>query len=231
MSEREETDYDRYLSTRTLLSLQKGKEERTHPDELLFQVVHQVEELWMKLVIDEVRASVAALDEDKVAVAVSHMSRATEVQRLMVSQLRLMETLTPHAYLSIRKGLGQGSGQESPGFNEILRTAPSLGKALHACFERAGHNAESVHREPEKYPLQMQLVEVVLDHDVQMQTFRYHHLMIVKRTIGGLTPSLKGKPVDMLERSMRKSFFPELWEIRERLFQDFVAGPSLRSVS
>ena len=231
MSEREETDYDRYLSTRTLLSLQKPAEARTHQDELLFQVVHQVEELWMKLVLDEVHAAIRALGADEHATVVGHMSRATEVQRLMVSQLRLMETLTPHAYLSIRKGLGQGSGQESPGFNAILRIAPKLGEALHASLERAGIDAEKVHREPEAHPLAMQVVESVMDFDIQMQSFRYAHLMIVKRTIGGLTPSLKGKPVDLLEKSMRKAFYPELWEIRERLFTDFIAGPSLKTGS
>ena len=183
----------------------------------------------MKLVLDEVAVAIKALEGDALARACDHLGRAVKVQRLMVDQLQLMETLTPNAYLAIRKGLGSGSGQESPGFNGILRMGPRLGEALNGALERQGLDAEQIHREPEAYPLAMQVVEGVLDFDVQLQSFRYHHLMIVKRTIGGATPSLKGRPNELLERSMRHMLFPELWKIREQLFTDFTAGPHLCS--
>jgi tryptophan 2,3-dioxygenase len=53
------SDYERYLRTDELLALQKTAEERTHPDELLFQTVHQSSELWLKLATSEVERATA----------------------------------------------------------------------------------------------------------------------------------------------------------------------------
>jgi len=128
----------------------------------------------------------------------------------------------------VRRGLGQGSGQESPGFNGLLRKAPDLGKALHGVFERHKTTPLAVHRAPDEHPLLLQLAEVVLDFDERFMQFRYEHVQLVKRIIGAGTPSLKGKPTELLERSMRQPFYPELWELRETMFADFVKGASLK---
>jgi tryptophan 2,3-dioxygenase len=203
------SEYEIYLGVPTLLSLQKPAAARTHRDELLFQVVHQVEELWMKLILDDLDHAVRHLDADRLVEALVHLRRVTETQRLMQQQLRLIETMTPHSYLAVRRGLGQGSGQESPGFNAMLRTAPVLGTALAGVLTRANTTA-------------------LLDFDELFQAFRYAHVMLVKRIIGAGTPSLKGKPTELLERSMRTPFFPELWELRETMFADFVRGANLK---
>src|SRR5262249_29787952 len=55
------SDYERYLRTDDLLSLQKTPEEQAHRDELLFQTVHQSSELWLKLAVAEVEAATALL--------------------------------------------------------------------------------------------------------------------------------------------------------------------------
>ncbi|MBK8173665.1 MAG: hypothetical protein IPK60_25460 [Sandaracinaceae bacterium] len=151
----------------------------------------------------------------------------TEIERMMIAQLRLIEMMSPHSYIAVRKVLGAGSGQESPGFNGLLRVAPDLGAAMQGVLKRAGTDALTVHREPTKYPLLYQLTECVLDFDELFQTFRYQHIMLVKRIIGAGTPSLKGKPTELLERSMRTPFYPDLWEVRETMFADFVRGESL----
>ena len=222
------SEYEIYLGVPTLLSLQKPAAERTHRDELLFQVVHQVEELWMKLILDDLEHVIGHFDADRLVDSLAHLRRVTETQRLMQQQLRLIETMTPHSYLAVRRGLGQGSGQESPGFNALLRVAPVLGAALEGVLRRAGTTALAVHQAPDAHPLLLQLTEHVLDFDELFQAFRYHHVMIVKRIIGAGTPSLKGKPTELLERSMRTPFFPELWHVRETMFADFVRGANLK---
>ena len=222
------SEYEIYLGVPTLLSLQKPPAARTHRDELLFQVIHQVEELWMKLILDDLDHAVRHLDGDRVVEALAHLRRVTETQRLMQQQLRLIETMTPHSYLAVRRGLGQGSGQESPGFNAMLRAAPVLGAALAGVLERAGTTALAVHQAPDAHPLLLQLTDAILDFDELFQSFRYAHVMLVKRIIGAGTPSLKGKPTELLERSMRTPFFPELWELRESMFADFVRGANLK---
>ena len=215
------SEYEIYLSVPTLLSLQKPAEKRTHAEELLFQVVHQVEELWMKLALDDLDRAVAKMGADDVASALPLMHRVCETLRLMSHQFRLIETMTPHAYLAVRRGLGQGSGQESPGFNGILRKAPEVGKAMHGVFERAKTTMLAVHRAPEEHPLLLQLTEAMLELDEQFMHFRYLHVQLVKRIIGAGTPSLKGKASDLLAEGMKHRFFPALWEMRDELFAEW----------
>jgi tryptophan 2,3-dioxygenase len=222
------SEYEIYLSVPTLLSLQKPASRRTHHDELLFQVVHQVEELWMKLLLEELDLAVARMDEGLVVAACAPMRRVVEIERLMGAQFRIIETMTPHSYLSVRKGLGQGSGQESPGFNGILRNAPRAWTAFESLLSRRGTTALDVHRDPSLAPDLLDLAELLLDFDEQFQAFRSMHVMLVKRIIGAGTPSLKGKPTELMERSMRTQLFPALWEVRETMFADFVRGESLK---
>ncbi len=107
------TDYERYIRTGELLSLQKPEEELSCHDELQFQVVHQAAELLMKLIDFEVRHAVALVDEGAVHRAATTLGRATRAQRLLLGQLDLLDTMAPKDYMTIREGLGRGSGQES----------------------------------------------------------------------------------------------------------------------
>ena len=222
------TEYELYLRIPELLSLQKPADKRTHRDELLFQVVHQVEELWMKLMLDDMEHAIALMDENRLVEACAALRRNAEAARLMTTQMRLIETMTPHSYLSVRKGLGHGSGQESPGFNALLRIAPFLGEAFDRVLTRYETTALAIHRAPERHPLLLQLAESMFDFDELFQAFRYAHVILVKRIIGAGTPSLKGKPTELLERAMRMQLFPKLWEVREAMFADFVAGAPLK---
>ena len=58
--QRKQTGYEEYLRTDDLLALQKGDEERLHPDELTFQVVHQTFELWWKMTVQQLRTATEA---------------------------------------------------------------------------------------------------------------------------------------------------------------------------
>ena len=70
------TDYERYLRTDELLSLQKPASERSHPDELMFQIVHQASELLLKGTANELDRARAALNEADPARAVKLMDRS-----------------------------------------------------------------------------------------------------------------------------------------------------------
>ncbi len=84
------TEYERYLRVPDLLQLQKPAEARTHVDELLFQVVHQVEELWMSAADDEITRLTVALDADDLELARNGLYRIHLVEKLMSEQLRLL---------------------------------------------------------------------------------------------------------------------------------------------
>ena len=218
------SEYERYLRVPELLALQKPGDLRAHHDELLFQIVHQVEELWMKLALEELALTIQRLDRDQWVQARYSLARIRQIEDLMTHQFRLIEQMLPAAYFAVRAALGRGSGQESPGFNAMLREVPKLWPHFAATFERAGLTVLEVHKDPDRHPQLLELAEAMLEVDEGFQIFRYHHLNLVKRIIGHGTPSLKGKPTELLEASMGTQLFPALWAIREEIFKHFVPG-------
>jgi tryptophan 2,3-dioxygenase len=218
------TDYERYLRVPELLSLQKPEEARTHADELLFQTVHQVEELWMKAADDQISRAVAAMDADDLEAARHDLHRIHVIEKLMAEQMRLLETMAPLAYVAIRKGLGHGSGLESPGFNRLLRNAKKVLDAFDRACQRHKVTIEDLVCDPSKHRPLWAIAETMVDIDDGFQNFRYRHLALVKRIIGAGTPSLKGNPIELLEGNAKKSFFPSLWRAREALFRGFEPG-------
>ena len=218
------TEYERYLRVPELLSLQKPEEARTHADELLFQSVHQVEEIWMKAADDEITRLVPAMDRDELEAARMGLYRIYLIEKMMGEQMTLLETMAPVAYFAIRKGLGHGSGLESPGFNRLLRSSTKVVGAFERGCARHEVSPEALVRNPSAHRPLWAIAEVMIDVDEAFQNFRYRHLMLVKRIIGAGTPSLKGNPIDLLEQNAKKMFFPTLWRAREALFNDFEPG-------
>ena len=114
-------DYELYLNTRSLLSCQKDFAGLANRDELQFQIVHQVEELWMKLIAYTLLDIDDYLQAENTNRVVTLFRRVHMTLRLMTEQLGLLETMSPKEYQEIRLQLGHGSGQESPGFRTILQ--------------------------------------------------------------------------------------------------------------
>src|SRR5437879_10657654 len=114
-------DYEVYLQTKALLSCQTGYEELCNHDELQFQLVHQVEELWMKLIAYTLLDIDEYLQQENTNRVITLFRRVHIAQKLMNEQLALLETMSPKEYQEIRKRLGNGSGQESPGFRVLLK--------------------------------------------------------------------------------------------------------------
>ncbi len=114
-------DYELYLNTKTLLSCQKDFGAFCNHDELQFQLVHQAEELWMKLIAYTLLDIDDYLQQQNTNRVVTLFRRVYLALRLMTEQLGLLETMSPKEYQEIRLQLGHGSGQESPGFRVILK--------------------------------------------------------------------------------------------------------------
>jgi tryptophan 2,3-dioxygenase len=224
---RGKTEYERYLSTETLLGLQKAPAERTHIDELLFQSVHQVEEIWFKLMLHELGEAVLRLGDDNLPAVSHHLDRALSVERLIIEQLKLFDSMLPSAYIAIRKGLGSGSGLDSPGFNRTNEVAPQIWEAYEGALQRHNVDLLAIYQEDSAHPALLQIAEQLTTFDANMQRFKTEHIMVVKRIIGIGTASLRGNPINMLERSARLTYFPMLWAVRDRMFIDFKAGPPL----
>lgn len=221
------TEYEVYLRTPELLDLQKQPENRTHPDELLFQCMHQVEELWMKLMLHELGEAVVFMDADRLAQARNHIDRAVRIEQTVERNLKLFETMLPSAYIDIRKGLGSGSGLDSPGYKRINEVAPPIWAAFQRMCERADADLVTIYETPDSHPEILAVAEALTDLDAGMMRFKREHIMVVRRIVGMGTASLRGNPLEMLERSANLTYFPMLWAVRDRLFMDFKAGPKL----
>lgn len=105
--------YSGYLRLDLLLAAQQPRSRPPRHDETLFIVQHQVSELWMKLMIHELKAAMDFLRRDQVWQTRKVVARCKVVLQQLVSQWAVLETLTPSEYLEFRATLGPASGFQS----------------------------------------------------------------------------------------------------------------------
>ena len=160
--------YNKYLRVVDLIGLQDCLSDPEHHDELLFITIHQAYELWFKQILHEIDAAIALMNEDRLAAAARTLRRVVEIEKLLVDQIHILETMTPISFLGFRDQLNPASGFQSMQFREIefisglkhqsllndfsddefARTrlqerfeAPSLGDAFYAALRKRGLDA------------------------------------------------------------------------------------------
>lgn len=111
--------YNKYLRVPDLIGLQDCLSEPVHHDELLFITIHQTYELWFKQILHEIDAAVSQMNEDRAAAAARSLSRVAEIEKVLVSQIHILETMTPINFLGFRDELNPASGFQSMQFREI----------------------------------------------------------------------------------------------------------------
>jgi tryptophan 2,3-dioxygenase len=164
----EPLSYNKYLRVRELIGLQDCLSDPTHHDELLFITIHQAYELWFKQMLHEIDAALASMREDRAAAAARALTRVVEIEKLLVTQIHILETMTPINFLGFRDQLNPASGFQSMQFREVefasglkddavlrafredefaserLRArmnAPTLGEEFYALLSRRGLDA------------------------------------------------------------------------------------------
>ncbi|HEY8293849.1 MAG TPA: tryptophan 2,3-dioxygenase [Micrococcaceae bacterium] len=110
---RDKMSYGSYLALDELLSAQHPVSQPEHHDEMLFIIQHQTSELWLKLVLHELRAVRRALMADDLRVAMKGIARIKHIQRSLTEQWSVLATLTPSEYAQFRGDLGASSGFQS----------------------------------------------------------------------------------------------------------------------
>jgi tryptophan 2,3-dioxygenase len=211
------SDYERYLRTAELLALQKDSKEWIHRDELLFQTVHQSSELWLKLAWSEVEEAARLIAGDDLVAAIRLLRRANDCLKLVTNALDMLEHMSPWEYTTVRKVLGHGSGFDSPGFKEIHRVAPALGRAFSDARDRSGLTLVEVYTRGREFEELYSLAEQLIEFDERVIVWRVRHVKVVERIIGGDVVGTQGTPVEVLSRLIHKSFYPDLWGVRNEL--------------
>jgi tryptophan 2,3-dioxygenase len=107
------------LRVRELLSLQTPRSDPPHHDELLFIVIHQAYELWFRLVLHELETAMGYMEQGQVLRAHHFIRRVVTIQKLLVEQIHVLETMTPIEFLGFRERLRPASGFQSVQFREI----------------------------------------------------------------------------------------------------------------
>ena len=238
-----ELSYGTYLKVPELLSLQQGLS-KEH-DELLFIVAHQVYELWFKVVLFELEAARDRIAADDLFFARHHLQRVHVIERLLVEQIDVLETMSPQDFLAFRSKLAPASGFQSVQFREIeflsglkepkyiarleasavemsrLRKRleePSLDDALRELVaRRGGPSLLEIFRDREHHGDLFDLCEALLDHDEAFAHWRARHVLMVERQIGAKTGTGGSTGAQYLRTTLDKRFYPELWEVRSRL--------------
>lgn len=111
--------YNKYLRVPELIDLQTCLSSPAHHDELLFITVHQAYELWFKQILHEIDAAIGLMKEDRAVEAAQGVRRVVEIEKLLVQQIHILETMKPISFLGFRDELNPASGFQSMQFREI----------------------------------------------------------------------------------------------------------------
>ena len=111
--------YNKYLRVQDLINLQDLLSDPAHHDELLFITVHQAYELWFKQILHELDAAIQFLEGDRIPNATRAINRIVEIEKLLVQQIHILESMTPISFLAFRDQLNPASGFQSMQFREI----------------------------------------------------------------------------------------------------------------
>src|SRR2546421_3500979 len=238
-----ELSYGTYLKVPELLALRQ-RLSKEH-DELLFIVAHQAYELWFKVILFELEAVRDFIDADDVFTARHLLHRVCVIEKLLVEQIEVLETMSPQDFLAFRSKLAPASGFQSVQFREIeflsglkepkyvaLLEAtpeemarlqrrleePSVDDSFRALVKRRGApSILEVFRDRERHGDLFDLCEALLDHDETFAHWRARHVLMVERQIGSKTGTGGSSGARYLRGTLGKRFYPELWEVRSQL--------------
>jgi tryptophan 2,3-dioxygenase len=127
--------YADYLDLPRLLTAQHPLSKPEHHDELLFIIQHQTSELWLMLVLHELRAARAFMDSDTLGPALKCFARVKHIQRTLTEQWSVLATLTPREYAQFRDVLGNASGLQSHQYRAVEFILGNKNAAMLQVFE------------------------------------------------------------------------------------------------
>jgi len=238
--------YNTYLKVPELLSLQKRLSEPPAHDEFLFIIIHQVYELWFRLITFELEVITKNVADKRLPDAFRGLDRVLEIFGVLVQQIDVLETMSPTDFNKFRGKLNPASGFQSLQFRtfEILSGADiadydkfsglepewkdelatlgakmSLRGAFLTLLKKEGLSTADLKRvyEDEKLQLLRTLCEYLIRYDEQIQLWRFRHVQMVERMIGMKMGTGGSLGATYLRSTLKKRFFPELWDARTEM--------------
>lgn len=263
--------YDSYLKVPQLLELQKPVTEPEQHDETLFIMIHQVYELWFKQILHEMSGSLQALKENQLTRYIRTLKRINTIQKVLIHQVDILETMTPYDFNLFREKLNPASGFQSAQFRivefklgaknpaylkyyesddvrlkelENALNEPTVYDHFLAYLSRNGYkipqdvlnrdtskihvsNEElinvfhEVYKNPKDNFEIYNALEAMVDLEQDFKLWRFRHVAMVERMIGTRMGTGGSSGAPYLKTTLRKQFFPEIWEIRNRFGAEY----------
>lgn len=130
-----ELSYNSYLKVPELIDLQEPLSEPQSHDELLFIIIHQTYELWFKQILHEVDATVGWLSEGRMFRANHSLRAVTSIEKILVSQIHILESMAQIGFLEFRDRLNPASGFQSMQFRELEFSSGAKDERILKFFE------------------------------------------------------------------------------------------------
>jgi tryptophan 2,3-dioxygenase len=231
--------YGDYLDLGRVLAAQHPRSD--DHNEMLFIIQHQTSELWIKLMLHELRAAIKEIANSELSSAFKMMARVSRIFEQLVHSWDVLATMTPSEYTRMRPSLGSSSGFQSHQYREIefllgnkndgmLRVhahqpetlavleaslrSPSLYDESIRLLARRGFAISTTERD---YALAYQPSGELIDLEDAFRQWRFRHVTTVERIIG-FKPGTGGTAgVSYLRKMLDVVLFPELWKVRTDL--------------
>jgi tryptophan 2,3-dioxygenase len=127
--------YNKYLKVPEIINLQKTLSEPTSHDELIFIIIHQTYELWFKQILHEIDATINWLNEGRIFRANHSLRVVLSIEKILVNQIHILETMAPIGFLEFRDKLNPASGFQSMQFRELEFTSGAKDENILKFFE------------------------------------------------------------------------------------------------
>lgn len=155
----ERKNYGGYLCLDRLLTAQKPLSNPEHHDEMLFIIQHQTSELWLKLIIHELKAAIDWIGQGRLGKASKILARVKQIQKQLFEQWAVLETLTPSEYVQFRGVFGNASGFQSVQYRQVEFLLGNKNKKMLSVFPEGSKSRkvlESVLASPSVYDVFIQ---------------------------------------------------------------------------
>ncbi len=189
--------YNSYLKVPELLALQQYESEPPAHDELLFITIHQAYELWFKLILFELDSVIEAMKGDEIYEASRLLQRVLQIEKLLVSQIHILETMTPRDFLRFRAALNPASGFQSIQFREVEFVTGIRDPSLLKHIDQTDDDSRRLRERLESPSLRTHLYELLVRQGFEVG---------IPPEEGELTPEMRTQNLEALWRLYR---YPE----------------------
>ena len=226
--------YGSYLQLPKLLDAQRcesgGDGAPPAHDELLFITIHQVYELWFQQLLHEVGAARDAMlagpggqGRGRLWWAQHLLQRVHVIERTLVQQVDVLETMTPQDFLQFRQRLAPASGFQSVQFRELEFLSGAKDPGYLERFrglsddEQVARSLHTVAHDRDSHAALWALAEALLQHDELAASWRARHVVMVERMIGAKSGTGGSSGSTYLRSRLPLQYYPLLWELRSQL--------------